>query len=278
MEIMDIIKESFIFPSNNLEKLGIYIGLSFLMAILFIIGALVCALGESIYIVIGLVLFLAGLIVGLILTGYILDVMKSGIDHEDLAPAFDWKNDAILGIKEVVVQIVYYIIPAILTFIVALIANVPGSFMAIFEEIANTTVYESVNATADSALIASFGYVSDATIQAFISSVVITAVVAALLFIIFSFLSTMAEARLAKTGSLGNALNMIEAAKDITRIGTGKVIAVILLCIVIGIVISGILGFLSQQISFLSILSILVTPYLLFFQYRAYGLLYSEIE
>ena len=34
MEIMDIIKEAFIFPSQNIEKLAIYIALTFVIAIL----------------------------------------------------------------------------------------------------------------------------------------------------------------------------------------------------------------------------------------------------
>lgn len=38
MEIIDIIKEAFIFPSNNLEKLAIYIVLTFVMGMLVVGG------------------------------------------------------------------------------------------------------------------------------------------------------------------------------------------------------------------------------------------------
>ena len=104
-------------------------------------------------------------------------------------------------------------------------------------------------------------------------SLSITIMVALVLFVIFSFLQTMAQARLANTGSLGEALNVVEAAKDIKRIGVGKVIVVILLIIIIIAVIEMILS----SVPFLAILSIIISPYLLFFAQRAVGLLYSDI-
>jgi hypothetical protein len=87
----------------------------------------------------------------------------------------------------------------------------------------------------------------------------------------------MGQSRLANTGSLGEALNIPEAARDISRIGVGKVIAVVLLIIVVIGVIQAILGYVYGQVPQLSLLSIIVTPYLAFFSQRAYGLLYSDI-
>ena len=87
----------------------------------------------------------------------------------------------------------------------------------------------------------------------------------------------MGDARLANTDSLGEALNIVEAFKDITRIGVGKVIAVILLSCIIIAVINGVLGILYGRVPFLSFLSIIVAPYLMFFTHRATGLLYSDI-
>ena len=87
----------------------------------------------------------------------------------------------------------------------------------------------------------------------------------------------MGTARLANTGSLSEAVNVVEAFKDITRIGVGKVIAVILLSIIVVAVINGVLGYLYGQIPQLSILSVIVTPYLVFFTNRVTGLLYSDI-
>ncbi len=87
----------------------------------------------------------------------------------------------------------------------------------------------------------------------------------------------MAEARLANTGSLSEALNVFEAAKDIRRIGIGKVIILVLLVIIIVAVIEMIFSALFSIIPILSILSIIIAPYLAFFAQRAVGLLYSDI-
>ena len=106
-----------------------------------------------------------------------------------------------------------------------------------------------------------------------IVSLAVTITVALVVFLIFSFLQTMAQARLANTDSLSEALNVFEAAKDIKRIGIGKVIIVILLIIVIVAVIEMALS----AIPFLSILSVIISPYLAFFTQRAVGLLYSDI-
>lgn len=88
-------------------------------------------------------------------------------------------------------------------------------------------------------------------------------IVALVLFIIFLFLQTMAEGRLAKTGDLREALNVLATAKDITRIGVGKVIILIITLIVIVIVTEIIILFIFNYLPFLSILSIIITPYLL---------------
>ena len=120
----------------------------------------------------------------------------------------------------------------------------------------------------------------DAIAQAMVNlaiSLAVTITVAIILFVIFSFLQTMAEARLVKTGSLTEALNVFEAVKDIARIGVAKVIVLILLvCVVIG-VIQMVLSVIFNALPILSILSIIITPYLVFFAYRAIGLLYSDI-
>ena len=52
---------------------------------------------------------------------------------------------------------------------------------------------------------------------------------------------------------------------------------ILLLVVVIGVVIQGIVGYLTNQIPQISIISVVITPYLIFFTQRAYGLLYSDI-
>ncbi|MBR3197833.1 MAG: hypothetical protein IKF66_04985, partial [Methanobrevibacter sp.] len=64
---------------------------------------------------------------------------------------------------------------------------------------------------------------------------------------------------------------------DLSRIGYGKVIATVILMVIIVSAITGILSFVYGKIPMLSILNIIVTPFLMFALNRANGLLYSDI-
>ncbi|WP_298523138.1 DUF4013 domain-containing protein [uncultured Methanobrevibacter sp.] len=276
MEIMDIIKEAFIFPSQNLEKLAIYIVLTFVMG-LFIAGGVIsgvfAAIDNSVYFVITAILAIIAIAIAFIISGYQIGIIKSGIDQNEEAPSFDWLNDLVTGIKTLVVSIVYFIIPAIIIAIVALITNIPGQIV----NIAQQAALNPANATAVANGSAPIATISDAAAASLFTSIAITGIIALVLIIIFAFLATMGTARLANTGSLAEAVNVVEAFKDITRIGVGKVIAVIILSIIVVAVINGVLGYLYGQIPQLSIISVIVTPYLVFFTNRVTGLLYSDI-
>lgn len=275
MEIIDIIKESFVFPANNLKALAIYIAITFVLGIL-VAGGIFSAIGienSAAYGALSLILFIIAILIGLILAGYEIDIIKSGINFDELAPDFNWKVDLIRGIKAVIVSIIYFIIPAIITLIVAFITNVPGNFVNVAQHINQTAVNANGTVVASSAL----EMVPDSVMSGLIGSVSITLLVAAVLFIIFSFIQVMANSRLANTDSLGEALNIPEAVKDISRIGVGKVIATIVIIFIISLIISAILSAIYQQVPQLAILNIIVTPYLMFFTNRATGLLYSDI-
>ena len=277
MEITEIIKEAFIFPSQNLEKLAIYIVLTFVLGLLAILGVFTIILGVndgSFYFILTFILSFIGIVVSLIITGYLVGVLKSGIDHDESAPGLDWKNDFITGLKMLVVTIVYFIIPAIVAWIMAFVTNIPGQFLDIAQKMAISPANATAAANSSSTVVTG---VSQAAMASLTSSIAITSLVTAVVFIIFAFLSAMGESRLANTGDLGEAINIPEAFRDITRIGVGKVIATILLVVIVIMVIQGILGYLYGQIPYLSIIGIIVTPYLAFFSQRAVGLLYSDI-
>ena len=87
----------------------------------------------------------------------------------------------------------------------------------------------------------------------------------------------MGEARLANTGSLKNALNIYSSAKDISRIGVGKVLLLSIVIFVIVIIIESVLAIIFDHLQVLSILTIIITPYIALFGQRALGLLYSDI-
>ena len=276
MDIVDIIKESFIFPSKNLEKLAVYIVLTLVVAF-FVIGIFVAsaiALFNNHFPVVAVIFFIIALLVAFIIEGYQVGIIKSGIEKNEEAPSFDMKNDFITGIKLFIVHVVYFIVPAVIVLIVALIVNVPGTLWNVFQKA--TVNFANVTANGNSTNVV-MNVVPQSAWAALATSIAITLIVAIIVFIIFAFIALMAESRLANTGSLGEALNIPEAFRDITRIGAGKVIAVTILVIVVILVINAILGFIYGRISILSILSVITTPYLIFFAQRATGLLYSDI-
>lgn len=275
MEIIEIIKDSFTFPINNLKTFAIYIVFIFVISFLIAGGAIVSifAIDSAAYLIVSALLFVIAIIIGFILAGYEIDIIKSGIKLEENAPSIDFKNDILRGVKAIIVAIVYFLIPAIITIIVGILTNVPGNVLDVIgylnQTVGNTNgtvVASTVTSAVPQSVLANLG-----------GSVLLTGLVATILFILFSFIQFMANARLANTDSLGEALNIPDAFKDISRIGYGKVIATILLIIIITAVISGILSYLYQQIPLLSILNIVVSPFLMFVINRANGLLYSDI-
>lgn len=275
MEIMEIIKESMVFPSKDLAKLAIYIVFAIVAVILVACGIAFIALGladSALWAIIGIILFVAGLAFGFIITGYQISIIKTGIEHTDSAPEFNWKGNLITGIKYLVVNFVYFIIPAIVVLIVAWATNLFGLAYDMFYKMMMASMAAPANATV---------VINDVVPQSQIiqlgNAMIVTGVVAFVLFVAFALIQTMGQSRLAKTDSLGDALNIPEAFKDIGRIGWGKVLAVVILVFIIIAVINAILTGLNSYINGLSILSIIITPYLTFFAARATGLLYSDI-
>ena len=274
MNVMEIIKDAFVFPSQNIQVLLIYVVLSIVAGVLSVGGAVTYALGivSPECFMWGGLAFVVAMLIGWVLSGYLISVIKSGIDQDSEVPEFSWWDNFITGFNNCIVSIVYFVIPAFITLIVGYITNVYGNAMIVAQEIYLQAAYSYMGSSSAIAF--------DAIYQALVNllfSLTITITVAIVVFVIFSFLQTMAEARLANTGSLSEALNVFEAAKDITKIGVGKVIIVILLIIVVVAVIEGILSFIYSFLPILSILSIIITPYLVIFAQRAIGLLYSDI-
>lgn len=276
MDIAEIIKDAFVFPSKNLGALAIYIVLSILVSAFAFGGVFTSIFGftRSIeYLVIGAVYLIISIMIGFIMSGYQISIIKSGIELDDEAPDFEWEENLISGVKNTIVAIVYFIIPAIIVAIVGIITNVPANIASVGQEFAskmgNVTVHANAYAPAVNVASQSFSNL--------VGSLAITLTVALVLFIIFSFIQTIAEARLADTGSLVKALNIPEAVKDIMEIGAGKFFGLIVLIVIISLVIEIILAFAFNYMPFLSILSLIITPYLLFFANRAVGLLYFDI-
>lgn len=274
MDVIEIIKDAFIFPSKNMGILLIYVILSILVAFFSTMGILVYILGIVVpecFMWGGLAVILS-MLIGWVMSGYLISVVKSGIDLDDKVPEFDWWENFITGFYSFVVSIVYFIIPALIVAVVGFMTNVYGNIMLVYHEI----IKQTVTVYAGNSSVVAFDAIAHALVN-LVFSLVVTMTVALILFVIFSFIQAMAEARLANTGSLGEALNVYEAAKDIKRIGIGKVVILIVLVILVICVVQMILSAIFNVVPILSILSIIIIPYLVFFAQRAVGLLYSDI-
>ncbi len=237
MEIGEIISDAIRYPLNNMKSLLIYIVIMFVMALIIIFTGIGLVAGQEtnqvfasgIIGIIGLILII---IIGLLVDGYGLDIIKLGIDKSDAAPEIDIARQVIAGLKCMILGIVYCIIPLI--------------------------------------IMALLGYINDT----------LAVIVGLILLIVFGLALLMAECRLANTGSLGAALNIPEAIKDLQSVGILKTLIIIVLIIIIaGILnfIAGLFGNFGDIGSFISaILSAIVGAYTFFFSNRAVGLLYSD--
>lgn len=103
-------------------------------------------------------------------------------------------------------------------------------------------------------------------------------IISIILFIVFTLANFMAKCRLAKTESLGEALAIGEAIGDISRVGIGKIIAVVFLVVVILLIILFVIGLINRLNGIVgSILLGIASVYFMFFYNRAIGLLYSDV-
>lgn len=96
--------------------------------------------------------------------------------------------------------------------------------------------------------------------------------------IIFSLALMMGQCRLAKTENLTYALSIGEAIGDISRVGIGKIVVFIVLMFIISFVLFFIVGLINQWNTTVGgILIGILGIYLIFFNGRATGLLYSDV-
>ena len=276
MNITEIIKDAFLFPSKNMKRFAVYLVLSVLMTVFILGGTLVYPWGffnVDNYAIGGIYLVIA-LVIGFFISGYHLKVIKSGIELDDEVPVFELGENFLGGFEITIISVFYFIIQAFIIAVAVLATNVFGNAIATVQQIRLQifNVFFMVN-SADIAVDA----ISNAVFN-FIISLAITIAVALIVFLIFSILQSASQARLANTDSLKDALNIFETLKDIKRIGIVKVLLLVLLVLVI-IAVMGII-FISLFSYFpllLSVIYIILVPYIALAIQRLIGLAYSDI-
>ena len=276
MNITEIIKDAFLFPSKNMERFAVYLVLSVLMTVFILGGTLVYPWGffnVDNYAIGGIYLVIA-LVIGFFISGYHLKVIKSGIELDDEVPVFELGENFLGGFEITIISVFYFIIQAFIIAVAVLATNVFGNAIATVQEIRLQifNVFFMVN-SADIAVDA----ISNAVFN-FIIPLAITIAVALIVFLIFSTLQSASQARLANTDSLKDALDIFEALKDIKRIGIVKVLLLVLLVLVIIAVMATIfISLFSYFPLLLSVIYIILVPYIALAIQRLIGLAYSDI-
>lgn len=276
MNITEIIKDAFLFPSKNMERFAVYLVLSVLMTVFILGGTLVYPWGffnVDNYAIGGIYLVIA-LVIGFFISGYHLKVIKSGIELDDEVPVFELGENFLGGFEITIISVFYFIIQAFIIAVAVLATNVFGNAIATVQQIRLQifNVFFMVN-SADIAVDA----ISNAVFN-FIIPLAITIAVALIVFLIFSTLQSASQARLANTDSLKDALDIFEALKDIKRIGIVKVLLLVLLVLVIIAVMGVIFIILFNYLPLaVSVIYIILVPYIALAIQRLIGLAYSDI-
>ncbi|MBZ9570281.1 DUF4013 domain-containing protein [Methanobrevibacter sp. TMH8] len=264
MDIVGLFKDSLIYPTKEWDKLlifGVLIIIMSFIAILQLFGiALSDYLGAAIVAAISFILLF---IISLILWGYTLSITRKSINNVDGdVPAFDWVKNFVDGLKVLVLRFIYYIIPALVTLIVA---YATGAFNYIYQ-LALYYVMYGPNA------------IPQALSSAAAFSFLMVFVIGGIFFLVFSLLFLAAVAVLAETESLGKAVNIIDVFHKIGEIGWANyIIWVVLYAIILFVVINTVIGVVSI-IPYIGIIIVMLIlrPYADMFAARALGLVYNE--
>lgn len=126
MEIGEIISDALVYPFHNIKALIIYIILGVILGVSIggTVGAVAAGIAmENPFAILGsgIIGIIIALIIGFIISGYELDIIKYGIERSSGAPGIDIVRQFVNGVKYFVVSIVYMIIPIIIGAILAAI-------------------------------------------------------------------------------------------------------------------------------------------------------------
>lgn len=244
MELGEIIKDAIKYPTSNIKALVLYIVLGFVIGIIEVLTGTAGLTSGTVKFQSGPILGAIGIIlvlcISFLMFGFSTDVIKFSIERRPDAPEIDFARQVMNGIKYIIVCVVYMIVPIIVMVILAVI-------------------FQSWLATILGLIVA----------------------------VIFAFVLAMGICRLAKTDSLGYALDVKGAIGDLQTIGIGKVIITLVVATIVGFVIIFALSYLlgiilaiaSQGLIgiVVAIFAAIFDAWLLFYENRVMGLLYSDI-
>ena len=266
MNLREIIMDAIKYPISDTRKFLIFCVLIILMSLSTILPSYGIKNNT-----LTLILTIVTLIISIIVLGYLVDVVKSGTERGNTLPDFDYVKQFVNGFKALILDIIYFFIPAILVIIVASASGLFSSFTKIAHTSINAIVNGANNLTAITAAI------PQSTINTFTNALTVTLIVGIILFIIFSLLSIAGMVRFAKTGSGVEGLRFRKIIKDISNVGLLKVIVTLIVIYIIAFLLSIVVGLIGL-IPYIGVLigSFIGMPFILIFIFRATGLLYAD--
>lgn len=239
MEIMEIINDAIHYPLDHLRELGIYIGIMIVIVLILLFTIGAVVVGASADSIAA-----AGIggIIGILLV-LLIALLVQGYALDIIKLGIEMSDDApSIDISRQIINGLKYLIMVIVYMIIPVIIM---------------NILLAINDT-------------------------LGIIVGVILMIIFIFGLNMGVCRLAKTESLGYALNIKEAFNDILKVGIVKLLAVLILVAIIGgilnLIASAFTNFGDIGIFISAILTAIVSAYVFFFNNRALGLLYSDVE
>ena len=266
MRLREIIKDAIKYPISDTRKFLIFCALIILMSLSTVLPSYGVKNDT-----LSLILSLVTLIVSFIVLGYTVDVIKGGTEGDDTLPDFDYVKQFVIGIKALILDIIYFIIPAVITIIVASASGLFSSFTKIVYISIDAIANETTNMTMIMAAI------PKTTMNTFTNALTVTLIVAIILFIIFSLMSFTGLVRFAKSGSGTEGLRFRKILKDMSNIGFVKIIVTLIVIYIIAFalaIVIGLIGLIPYIGVFIGIF--VGVPFILLFLYRAIGLLYAD--
>lgn len=260
MDITEIVKDSFNYAKQDLNKLLI-VGILCLLSSL---NTIILSLGLKISGIVSFVLFIVMLVAMLCLYGYDLNIIRSTLNNSSELPNFNLEKDIMGGIKLFIVNFVYCLFIGVILVIAAFLTGLVNFFV-------KAAQYAIVNPTLTS--------LPPELINQALTSFLAFGLIILILGILFTFIYIIAMARLAKYNSITEGLNIFAIVRDIKSIGYIKFfisIIVLILCIVVFFIILILLS-LIPYIGFI-IGALVILSFANIFNSRAFGLLYGEVK
>ena len=266
MNLREIITDAIKYPISDTRKFLIFCALIILMSLSTVLPSYGLKDGT-----LAIILSLVTFIVLFVVLGYSMEIIKGGIEGDETLPDFDYVKQFVIGIKAMILEIIYFIIPAVFVIIVA---SATGLFSS-FTDIVYVGIDSMANGTTNVTTI--MAAVPKSTMNTFTNALSVTVTVAIILFIIFSLISFTGLVRFAKFQSGTEGLRFIEILKDMKNIGFLKIIITLIVIYIIALAmvfVIGLIGLIPYVGVFIGIF--VGVPFVLLFLYRAIGLLYAD--